>query len=57
MLHVGEELPELADLCLTDGQLTPAWLLNVNGTRFTRDLTTPLEEGDSVLLIPADAGG
>lgn len=55
--QINEQFPELAELCVDDGELAPGWLLNVNGSAFTRDLQTPLNDGDNVLLIPADAGG
>ncbi|MFT4555565.1 MAG: molybdopterin converting factor small subunit [Planctomycetaceae bacterium] len=55
--QLGEHFPSLADLCVEDGELAPGWLLNLNGTTFTRDLSTPVKNGDNVLLIPADAGG
>ena len=57
LLQIGEQFPPLAQLCVEDGELAPGWLLNVNGSAFTRDLRSPLNDGDSVLLIPADAGG
>ncbi|MFT5325475.1 MAG: molybdopterin converting factor small subunit [Planctomycetaceae bacterium] len=55
--QLGEQFPALAELCVEDGELAPGWLLNLNGTTFTRDLSTPVKNGDNVLLIPADAGG
>ena len=55
--QVCEQFPSLAELCVVDGELAAGWLLNVNGTAFTRDLKTAVIDGDSVLLIPADAGG
>ena len=57
LMQVCEQFPSLAELCVDNGELAPGWLLNVNGTAFTRDLSTPLNDGDNVLLIPADAGG
>jgi molybdopterin converting factor small subunit len=55
--HLREHFPALAELCVQDDELAPGWLLNVNGAGFTRDLNTNLNDGDNVLLIPADAGG
>lgn len=52
-----QQFPALAEVCIRDDELAAGWLLNVNGAEFTRDLTTRLKEGDSVLLIPSDAGG
>jgi molybdopterin converting factor small subunit len=57
LVHFQNELPSLAELCIENGELAPGWLLNINGAAFTRDLNTSLNDGDSVLLIPADAGG
>jgi molybdopterin converting factor small subunit len=57
LVHFQEQLPSLAELCIENGELAPGWLLNINGAAFTRDLTTSLNDGDSVLLMPADAGG
>ena len=55
--QIDDQFPALAELCVEDEELAPGWLLNVNGAAFTRDLQTPLNDGDNVLLIPADAGG
>jgi molybdopterin converting factor small subunit len=55
--RLQEQFPSLVELCVTNGQLAPGWLLNVNGAVFTRDLSIALNDGDNVLLIPADAGG
>lgn len=55
--QIGERFPALAELCVEEGELAPGWLLNVNGSAFTRDLRASLNDGDNVLLIPADAGG
>jgi molybdopterin converting factor small subunit len=55
--RVREQFPSLVELCVKNGQLAPGWLLNINGAVFTRDLSIALDDGDSVLLIPADAGG
>ena len=57
LTHIQEQIPGLAELCIENGELTPGWLLNINGTAFTRDLNLPLTDGDSALLMPADAGG
>lgn len=57
LAKIGEQFPSLAELCIENGELAPGWLLNINGAAFTRDLNASLDEGDSVLLIPADAGG
>lgn len=57
LVSVKQQCPALAEVCIQGDELAAGWLLNINGARFTRDLRIPLSEGDSVLLIPADAGG
>jgi len=55
--QLQKQFPSLADVCIENGELASGWLLNLNGASFTRDLSTVLNAGDCVLLIPADAGG
>ena len=38
-------------------RLQPSFVANLNGDRFVSDPGTPLGEGDSVLILSADAGG
>ena len=57
LVQLQDQLPSLAELCIDNGELGSGWLLNINGAAFTRDLSTSLSDGDSVLLMPADAGG
>jgi hypothetical protein len=42
---------------IVDGAPHRAYRLNVNGDRFVTDLATPLERGDALLVMSADAGG
>lgn len=49
--------PEFAEACLPDGQLAKEYLLNINGTSFTRDSATQLKDSDVVLILSADVGG
>ena len=55
--QLSEQLPQFADACLSGGQMQPSFLANLNGENFTTDPLTPLEPGDTVLIISADAGG
>jgi len=48
--------PSLAELITAD-RLQPFVVANLNGDRFVSDPRTPLREGDSVLILSADAGG
>lgn len=49
--------PRLAETCIEGGQLRPGFVANVGGNRFVTDPETPLAEGDSLLILSADAGG
>jgi len=48
--------PSLGELITAEG-LQPSVVANLNGDRFVRDPGTELKEGDSVLILSADAGG
>jgi molybdopterin converting factor small subunit len=56
-LQLSEQLPQFAVACLAGGRLQPSFLANINGENFTTDPQTPLEPGDTVLILSADAGG
>lgn len=55
--EVAREFPGLAEHCLDGNRLRAGYLANVNGARFTSDPRTELRQGDTVLLLSADAGG
>jgi len=49
--------PALADSRLAQGALPEVFKLNKNGDRFVSDPETPLQDGDTLLLLSADVGG
>lgn len=51
------ELPQLDRTVVRDGQLQAGYLASINGGQFTRDGSVALNDGDRILLFPADAGG
>jgi molybdopterin converting factor small subunit len=51
------QLPNFSAACLKDGELQPGYLANVNGQTFSSNREMPLNEGDAVLILSADAGG
>jgi molybdopterin converting factor small subunit len=55
---VGEAAPQLAasDVWSASG-LHPALAANLDGQRFIRDGQTPICDGQSLLILSADAGG
>jgi hypothetical protein len=50
-------VPRFGERCLVAGQLHPALAANVDGQRFVTDPATPLGDGQSLLILSADAGG
>ena len=57
--ELSRRFPKFAAECLTGERdsLRPGFLASVNGQSFTTDPTTPLKEGDSLLILSADLGG
>jgi molybdopterin converting factor small subunit len=53
----GRRLPVLNEVCLEGPRLRGGYLANRNGRTFVSDPATPLEPGDCVLILSADAGG
>ena len=54
---VGSELPGLSEECLDGQRPREGYLANINAGRFTTDPDVPVQAGDHVLLLAADAGG
>jgi molybdopterin converting factor small subunit len=50
--------PELVGAVLAgDGQLTPAYTVNLNGLRFCTDGAEPVDDADELLIISSLSGG
>jgi molybdopterin converting factor small subunit len=49
--------PALAEPSLAQGALPTVFKLSLNGDRFVSDPATPLQDGDTLLLLSADVGG
>lgn len=54
---LARRYPSLAVCCVEDDHLRPGFTANLNGARFVTAPETPLQEGDTLLLLSADAGG
>src|SRR5262245_57747730 len=59
---VGEALSAAARTCpglqvLREGRVSPEYLVSVGGVRFTTDPGEAIAEGESLLVMGADAGG
>ena len=58
LLHIlAERYPKLASSCFQGRRLRAGYLANVGGERFITDPQTRLGNGDSLLIMSADAGG
>ena len=58
LMALAARHPQLAGAVLAvDGRLTPAYVLNLNGTRFLADLDEPVQDSDELLLISSLSGG
>ena len=55
--QLAGRFPRLAKTCLESDRLKSGYTANINGRSFTTDPATPLNDGDSVLILSADAGG
>lgn len=49
--------PGFADACLRAGRLKTGFVANVNGRNFASEPEMRLNDGDSILILSADAGG
>ena len=56
LLALAVRFPSFGELITAD-RLQPSVVVNLNGDRFVSDPGTHLSEGDSVLILSADAGG
>ena len=56
LMALAVRFPSFSELIVAD-RLQPSFTANLNGDRFISDPRTRLSEGDSVLILSADAGG
>ncbi len=49
--------PALGGCCFDGPHFRPGYTANLSGDRFTTDPTTPISDGDNVLILSLDAGG
>lgn len=57
LADLAKRFPALAETCIDGRQLRPNFTANLGGQRFVSAPDTPLDEGDTVLLLSLDAGG
>ena len=54
---LAAKLPEFGRECVSAGQLAASLTANLDGKRFISDPATPIRDGQSLLILSADAGG
>lgn len=57
LLAAAHAVPALAQVVLDDGRPSPHWRVSLRGERFVDDPATTLADGDSLLVLSAQAGG
>ncbi len=57
LAELARQFPEWGAACLDRGSLRPEYLANLGGEQFISDPGFPLQPGDALLLMSADAGG
>lgn len=55
--ELGRTCPALDGSVIVGDRVHPAYRLSLNGDRFVTDPSTPLADGDVLLLLAADMGG
>ncbi len=55
--QLAQRFPEFARTCVANGKLANGITANVNGDVFVSNGDCPLNEGDTLLILSADAGG
>lgn len=57
LADLAARFPDLAETCIDGRRLRPSFTANLGGRRFVTAPETPLQAGESVLLLSLDAGG
>ena len=55
--ELATRFPALAETCFDQGKLRTGYVASIDGRRFVSDPATALGEGDTLLILSADAGG
>ena len=54
---LGDRFPAFGRDCLQQQRLRQSFAANLGGRRFVSDAAEPLADGDTLLILSADAGG
>ena len=55
--ELAQRFPDFGAECAKNGCLAKSYVANVGGNRFVRDADTTIRDGDTLLILSADAGG
>ena len=57
LAELAGHFPSFAKECIEQRRLKPAFAANIGGQRFVSTADAPLADGDTLLILSADAGG
>jgi molybdopterin converting factor small subunit len=57
LANLAARYPQLAESCIDGRVLRAGFIANVGAERFVSSPETPLNDGDTILLLSLDAGG
>jgi molybdopterin converting factor small subunit len=57
LADLAKRFPRLAESCIDGRVLRAGFIANLGAERFLNSPETPLNEGDTILLLSLDAGG
>ena len=57
LADLASRFPRLAETCISGRTLRPGFMANLSGRQFVTAQDTAISAGDTVLLLPVDAGG
>jgi molybdopterin converting factor small subunit len=57
LVDLAKQYPQLAETCINGRELRAGYVANLRGEQFVTSPETPLQVGDTVLLLSLDAGG
>lgn len=57
LADLAKRFPQLAESCIDGRELRTGYIANLGAQQFVTEPDTPLNEGDTLLLLSLDAGG
>ena len=57
LCDLEKRFPDFGSDCIFEGKFAPSVVANLAGERFIRDTKTEIDDGQTLLIMSADAGG